>query len=234
MNIEYRHQADLFEVKIGSHDWTPLLACNNLSPQEGAALCRFVGSQWSRMFGTRDEKIFLPLVFTQPEEEEVTFFPGTFNPLHAGHLSCIELTPSRPLVVVPDISPWKDAARFEKECPWNEILKLVEVLPTDVKIYPGFWGNSKENPTVDWLPKTKWQKRSLTIGADSFLSLLKWKQVEQLLPLISTLYVAPRAETATIMHDQREILEKQYPKLEIIFLAHHDYEHISSTELRSE
>lgn len=159
---------------------------------------------------------------------EVVFYPGTFNPWHLGHRACLDLCPSKNIVVVPDFNPWKEGEQRQR--PWEHLKSLIfKLRETNYSIYPGFISKDVGNPTVDWFPKVVADKKSLLIGDDSFLSFHKWKDVSELIKHISTLYVAPRGADPIELEEQL----KKFPQLNIVLLDHHDYEEISSTKLRN-
>lgn len=232
MQIETRGQSDSLQVRWPGRDWLTLLDAPVLAPGEGAMLCHWVASQWSRMPGGNKSSIILPRVFTQPETDHVVFYPGSFNPWHDGHLACVELTPHRPLVVVPDANPWKENTRNKDDCAWFEILNIVKKLPSDITLYPGFWSTQIQNPTVDWLPHAKWPRRSLTLGADSLLALPRWKEVGKLLQSLDTLFIVPRAQDKTRINEVIKELSKINTALLFSVLPEHQYEKLSSTLLR--
>lgn len=159
---------------------------------------------------------------------EVVFYPGTFNPWHLGHRACLDLCPVKNIVVVPDFNPWKEGDQRQR--PWEHLKDLVYRLgKSDYSIYPGFLAKDVGNPTVSWFPKIQLDKKSLLMGDDSFLNLHKWKDIDELVKHICKLYVAPRGSDPLGIEEQ----VKRFPQLNIIFLDHHDYEEISSTELRN-
>lgn len=161
-------------------------------------------------------------------ENEVVFYPGTFNPWHLGHRACLDLCPSKSIIVVPDFNPWKEGA--ERGRPWEQLKALLYSLSeTNYSIYPGFLSKEEGNPTVSWFPKVNLKKKSLLMGDDSFLSLHKWKDIDELAMHITTLYIAPRGAEGSALEEQ----VKRFPQLKIVFLDHHDFEDVSSTNLRN-
>ncbi len=202
------------------------LADINLSSiEEESLFCRQLGERFS-LFKSIPEKA--PTWLLKKElGDHVVFYPGTFNPWHLGHRACLELCPVKSIVVVPDFNPWKTDQ--ERVGPWQKLKDLCETLDqTDYSIYPGFLSLEKGNPTVDWFPKLTCKKKSLLIGDDSFLNLHKWKDVDELVKHITTLFVVPRGESEVELEAQ--VL--RFPELHIVFLGNHEFEEISSSELR--
>ena len=70
------------------------------------------------------------------------------------------------------------------------------------------------------------------MGFDSFLDLDTWIQSEELLNLIDSIYVVSRLETESQRTEALEKNARLNPNLEITFLGRHDYEDLSSTEIR--
>src|SRR5690606_7240123 len=101
-------------------------------------------------------------------------------------------------------------------------------------IYPGFWAVARSNPTVDWLPLTKWDTRSMTMGSDSFLNLLRWKEVKRLVRSLSEIFIAPRQLDLSQIKLTTEKLLDFNPSLIVTLLPQHDFEHLSSSTIRDE
>lgn len=170
-------------------------------------------------------------------QDEMIFYGGSFNPLHDGHLACIQgLNQPEKLVIVPDYNP-------QKELHLN-VSPLETYLELEAKtkghcfgIYPGFLLEAKKNPTYFWIKNLKDNnpnlKLSLLVGADSFLNFTSWIEFQKLLNLLHSLYVVPRLVENEKMEEQKLHLQKFAPKLEIKILAHHNFENISSSEIRS-
>jgi nicotinic acid mononucleotide adenylyltransferase len=89
---------------------------------------------------------------------------------------------------------------------------------------------------VEWVEKLKNEfptyKISLLLGFDSFSKIKSWIRGEDLLKHLSTLYVVSRLEDD---QDRRTALDEVHSlgfNLNIVFLGKHDFEQMSSTELR--
>lgn len=234
MKIISRNTGDLLEVSWGNNQWVKLLEAYGLSPEIGQMLCRWVGQQWQRMPNGQESQCILPAQLQQPDGEHITFYAGTFNPWHRGHLECVNLVAARPLVVVPDISPWKEANRFTETSAWDEVLLILKQLPKSVHIYPGFWGQAISNPTSQWLPACQWQKKSLVMGSDSFEKFTQWKDYRRLVSELAGIFVVPRkVDEASYELVLKDILALN-PDIKISRLSPHDYEEVSSSKLRQQ
>lgn len=162
-------------------------------------------------------------------EEEWIFFGGTFEPWHEGHMACLKLLSPKKIVIVPDRNPWKESSPSTDICQSIDDLAKI-VLADNHAIYPGFFAAEKSNPTIDWFSNVL-GKKSLLIGADNLISFPKWKNYKDLLNLAHKIYVAPRL--GSFGEDFKEIV-KHCQELggDIVVLERHNYEHLSSTDLR--
>jgi nicotinate-nucleotide adenylyltransferase len=162
--------------------------------------------------------------------KEVTFYGGSFNPWHEGHQACLDAFPKdQKLIIVPDYNPEKDLPNHAINF-YEDLLKKTYKPANEV--YGGFLSEKKKNPTYYWVKELKDIKVNLLMGADSFLNVKKWIEGEKLINLLNKIYVVPRLIDDKILRDEEMILKSINPKIEIIFLKHHDFEHISSTEIR--
>jgi len=161
---------------------------------------------------------------------EVTFFGGTFNPIHEGHMACLRLCPSDHIIILPDRNPHKELRNFN---PLDEFIDLVQLFKDGpYSIYPGFWAKETPNPTSDWFNKVLIKKRNLLMGDDSFIGLKTWGQFENILKGMSTLYVAPRKHSEEKLQQCASEYKNIHPDLAIVFLSDHEFKHLSSTEIR--
>lgn len=170
------------------------------------------------------------------KQDEMIFYGGSFNPFHEGHLACIQdLNQPDKLVIVPDYNPQKEL---------NLSLSPIDIYQDLLQktkgycygIYPGFLLQAKKNPTYFWIKNLKELNPhlhfSLLVGADSFLNFTSWIEFQKLLNLLHSLYVVPRLIADDEMEEQKLKLKKIAPQLEIKILAHHNFENISSSEIR--
>ena len=174
--------------------------------------------------------------------KKITFFAGSFNPLHKGHLACIELwkkktTKDHSLIVIADLNPWKKNELSPEENRKEIISTLKEKLPTDTLLFDKFLFQDKSNPTIDWIdiidqafPRLE---LSLLIGFDSFLNIGNWKQSSKLLNILNSLYIANRNNNELSQSLKTQEYLAINPELKLIFLGEHQYEDLSSTKLRS-
>src|SRR5690606_33083839 len=161
-----------------------------------------------------------------------------FHPWHAGHSECLRLLPrDKKLIVIPDHSPHKELTTSDNKFSTpSDILKELQTFSKDIYLFDGFWHLNKVNPTVVWVEELKNAFPSLAIslliGFDSFKTITEWTNSEFLLNSLYTLYIVSRLETK----EEEEIFSKKIkkinPQLQLKFLGHHPYEHISSTKLR--
>jgi len=169
----------------------------------------------------------------------ITFFGGSFNPWHDGHLACTNLMEKymgvdHELIIVPDISPWKNNQSISLLKRWNLFQNVLS--KSEHLVYPDFLFQDQKNPTFHWISRLKKNREdlevNLLIGFDSFCSLEKWYEARQLIKLLNGLYIASRNDIRTL----RELKQAKYkdinPNLSIKFLGHHRHENVSSTQLR--
>ena len=166
------------------------------------------------------------------------FYPGSFNPWHDGHDACLQGVAlqnrhrlARQLLVLPDHNPWKQTTRHE--CPWSFFRSLaLRYEQQPFSFYPGFLGLDRPNPTSQWLPKTLSKNRSLLMGADSFLHLERWLEVDLILESLQVLFVVPRAVDRKEVQLKEAFFKQRFPHLSIIHLPSHAFENVSSTLIR--
>lgn len=163
--------------------------------------------------------------------DSVTFFGGTFNPIHQGHLECLKLCPEKDIVMVLDRNPQKELRSIDYFAELKTILKAVE--NTNYHVYPGFWLEEKKNPTNEWIMKVTTPKVNLLMGDDSFINFFNWIKPEVILNRVSKIYVVPRNHQLLHLGLVRDRCLSVNPNLEVLFLSHHQYQNLSSTELRA-
>lgn len=163
--------------------------------------------------------------------ESVTFFGGSFNPLHEGHLECIRLCPEENIIVVPDRNPLK--ACDERDIV-SELIDLAgELRDFKVSIYPGFFIKNEKNPTSTWINRVNRKEVNFLMGDDSYMSILSWINPEIILNSLTKLYVVPRLYKQIDYQKQLDKILLINPRLKVIFLSEHNYQNLSSTKLRN-
>ena len=70
------------------------------------------------------------------------------------------------------------------------------------------------------------------MGFDSFMSLDKWIEAENIIQSLDCLYVVSRLDNIAAREAQEKVMKEIAPRLKMSFLGHHDYEHLSSTQIR--
>lgn len=221
---------------------SPLLMINwpiilpELEPETARSLLDIVGARYpfSPNF-TKLKELCPELLFTKTSDEWV-FFGGSFNPWHKGHQACLDLLPEDKLCfILPDRNPHKELKVLE---PVSTIIQLVSKIKFAKNTYiaPTFLLDFQANPTVTWIEKLHQdfpnKKHSLLMGFDSLRGVSKWVRAQELLPMISTIYVVSRLEEDDEREAVVEPLKKIAPNLHVEYLGRHIYENLSSTNLR--
>jgi nicotinate-nucleotide adenylyltransferase len=171
-----------------------------------------------------------------PQEKELIFFGGSFNPWHEGHEACIKLMdPQKKIVVLPDHNPYKEFID-NKLTNIDQIKSFLDNYP-NTYIFEGFFDAQKKNPTIHWLYEVKQafkeKKLSLLMGFDTFMGIDKWIKAHELLNILDTIYVASRLDNPEQKEAQTKVLRSINPDLSIQFLGNHPHEELSSTALRN-
>lgn len=214
--------------------WTSLLP--DLGPEYAEALLKLISARypispdWDRLKSLAPEMLF------KNGTDEWVFFGGSFNPWHEGHQACLTLLPEdKTCLVLPDRNPHKELRDLGPVATVLEISTNGKFKPTQFLV-PTFLLEHRKNPTVNWVEKLKEEyptyRISLLMGFDSFANLKSWTRAEDLIPLLDTVYVVSRLEDD---QDRREALDQAYargPRLNVVFLGKHEFEDVSSTEIR--
>ncbi len=164
-------------------------------------------------------------------------FGGSFNPVHLGHLAMARVAlkrfPSATLLWMPAAcSPFKTNQTLASEHHRLAMCQLVSQDDPRMKVSDLEFTLDKPSYTVHTVKKLKELQPDqyyFLCGADAFLSLFRWKNIEELVTLV-TFLVANREEVpGEILEQQKNSLEKLGGK--VIFL---DMEPcpVSSTDIR--
>lgn len=229
-NLEF----EIVDSKLLMINWPIILP--ELEPETAQGLLALIGARYPFSPYYQELKKICPDILFHNESEEWVFFGGSFNPWHKGHQACLNLLPEdKTCFILPDRNPLKDLNPLE---PVSTILGLVSKIKFGKNHYiaPTFLLDFEKNPTINWIEKLRKdfpsKKLSLLIGFDSLQGILNWTRAADLLPLLDTLYVASRLE------DDEERAKASLPvknlaaNLKIEFLGRHEFEGLSSTELR--
>ena len=222
--------------------WVELEKLEKLPGRQGIYLCQVMAYMWEGMphQGQQGIKnISLPRFLKKVNNtQEVIFYGGSFNPWHMGHETCIKQCPTENVVVVPDFNPWKAKSGipvFGPGCRWASLRELaLKYRDHGFSFYPGFWGVETPNPTASWIPRVKYQQKSLVIGDDNFMSFDKWKNIDVLFSELENIYVIPRKYSLLDLKRKKSELEILYNKSIFQIMLPHQYQEISSTKIRSE
>ncbi len=173
------------------------------------------------------------------KSNELIFFGGSFNPWHSGHLSCLKLLPAKKIVIItPDHNPYKDLRKADQDYTNIDTIER-ETKNLDLKVFTfkDFYLKKESNPTYRWIEEIHSQypekKLFLLLGFDSFMGIDKWIEAPSLLNNLSGVYIASRLDNKEQKEEQIVNLTSIANQLKIKFLGHHDYEDITSTQLRN-
>lgn len=209
--------------------WVPLNDLESLAFDHGAIVCEALSLYWPIL-----NRSHLPYRgFKSPSYpfSEVTFFGGTFYPWHQGHLTCVDLYPSKEkLIVIPDRNPFKKESN--DTCAWQHYRSIQQKLSHyPCWVYPGFCGLEFPNPTMAWASSLK-IPFSLLMGDDCFIQLPRWIKVEELLPKVKDIWVVPRMGEKSEYRSIEKWRDKVAPSLVIHYLDEHPYQTLSSTAMK--
>ena len=206
----------------------------DVQPQFTESLLKVFSTFYFFMPDGRNLNEFLPS-FLWPRScrvgESLTFFGGSFDPWHEGHSECLRqcLTLEEGVVIIPDYSPWKSNV---KQSVFDEILDITKKTNKKFIIYPGFWTLKERNPTSLWIRNVSHPHVNWLMGDDTFSGLLKWFEIEEFLKKVNRLYVVPRIADQNSAEFSK-VIESVVERVDLIFLERHEFQHLSSTNLRT-
>jgi len=168
--------------------------------------------------------------------DELIFFGGSFFPWHKGHQTCLNfIDPKKKCLILPDRNPQKDLMLQKPEDYFVTLIQNLELRPGH-HLSPSFILSPYKNPTFDWVNRLTEHypqaKISLLMGFDSLRTIESWIRANELLPRLSKLYVLSRLERDDEAIQVKLKLESTFKQLQIEYLGHHEFENLSSTELR--
>ncbi len=214
--------------------WTSLLP--DLEARDAEALLDLASARYPLSHDYDELKRLCPELVVGSKATEWVFYGGSFNPWHEGHQACLSLlNQDLTCFVLPDRNPHKELTLSEAVPTIIELSYKAKFGPNQFLV-PTFLMLESANPTVDWIERLfrlyPDKRLSLLIGFDSFRNLMTWSRAATLIELISCIYVVPRLEKDSEREKVSENLLKLNSKLEIVFLEHHPFERVSSSELR--
>lgn len=231
------HLPDEVAVQAGDDaakaQWVSLGELDRLAFDHGAMLCEALGCFWPAMPTWKPVlKGIAPFGGPNRQTPVLSFYGGSFNPPHEGHLECVKGHPIRQiLIVVPDANPFKEQG--QDGCAWRHYRMLQAYFGERcAAVFPGFCGMEWANPSYDWLIGVKADKVGLLIGDDSLHSLPKWYRAADLVRLIDHLYVVPRHKSGSELDADFHWVRSINPELNLRALADHPHRDKSSTALR--
>jgi nicotinate-nucleotide adenylyltransferase len=174
-----------------------------------------------------------------PLGSEVLYYGGSFRPWHPGHEACLKLAPKNyPLLIILDCNPQKQDYQIDLKLAQDIDAKVAELGFPFHTTFTGFMEAKTPNPTINWLRFIKKKRPDLKnyflMGFDSFKSLPGWIEAQELIPMMDRIYVVSRLENQQQQQLTSDLINVLFPKLEVIFLGHHPFEHFSSTKIREE
>ena len=150
----------------------------------------------------------------------IFLFGGSFDPPHLGHVAVVEqvqkLFPNlEKLYILPNyISPLKKDSRFSKSeirdmLSWN----FEKLVSSKIQIDFREWENTSPSYTIDtlksFLEENPNQKYALILGDDSISQLHLWKNISELLEILSMILVFKRnQEIPNLPHELSRFAEK--------------------------
>lgn len=227
-------QFEMTESSMFMVAWTSLLP--DLSPEEAGALTRLAGARYPVSPDYLKLKELCPELIVGSKAPEWVFFGGSFHPWHKGHQACLNLLPEeKSCFVLPDRNPLKEVRELHLVSTIIELASKIKFQKNQFLV-PTFLLQEKPNPTVEWLRRIRSEhpdkKLSLLLGFDSLRSIHQWIDYQEVLAGLDCIYVVSRLENDEERETVMEKLVKEAPSLTIQHLGHHDFEGVSSSELR--
>ena len=227
-------QFEMTESSMFMVAWTSLLP--DLTPEEANALARIAAARYPVSPDYQKLKSLCPEIIVGDKTDEWVFFGGSFHPWHQGHQACLNLLPEeKSCFVLPDRNPLKEVREVH-------LVSTIIALASKIKfkknqfLVPTFLLEEKPNPTAQWLRRIRKdhpeKKLSLLLGFDSLRTIDQWIDYRDVLTHLDCIYVVSRLENDEERESVMEALVKLAPGLMIQHLGHHDFEGLSSTEIR--
>lgn len=214
--------------------WTSLLP--DLSAEEANALIRLVAARYPVSPDYEALRTLCPQIVVGFEASEWVFFGGSFHPWHKGHQACLNLLPEdKTCFVLPDRNPLKEVRQLHIVTTIIELSSRIRFKKNQFLV-PSFLLNQKKNPTIEWIERLRMdypdKKLSLLLGYDSVRGLSSWIRFPDLLKSLNTIYVVSRLEKDEEREKILAELKLHSSELQIVHLGRHEFEALSSTEIR--
>ena len=141
--------------------------------------------------------------------KKIGLYPGTFNPIHNGHVTLTEYFSSLPeldevLVVISPQSPFKSEEEVIGDYERLEMAETVFKKFDNVRVSDIEFKMSRPNFTIDTLKefkrRHKYNKLILLIGEDNLAGFNNWKDYKKIIE-IAEVYVYPRDTNHKIPDD---------------------------------
>lgn len=167
---------------------------------------------------------------------KLLYYGGSFNPWHEGHSTCVRLgSQIAPVIVMPDNNPQKGELTH-RTLP-DVIAQTISEIGANIYLYPDFYYSDHKTPTAYWLNEVKTclpeKHHCLLLGHDSFVGLDSWIEYQSIINELYAIYVVSRLDDQHLRDLKKEKYLQINPKLEVVYLGNHPYEHLSSSQLRS-
>ncbi len=214
--------------------WTSLIP--DLREADALSLVSLVSARYPVSDEYQDLAKLCPTIVVGQDSDEWVFFGGSFFPWHAGHQACLKLLPDAlTCFVMPDRNPLKEVRSLDPALTIIELSSRIRFKKNQFLV-PTFLLDQKKNPTVEWVEKLRKnfpeKKISLLLGFDSFITIKDWIKGPDLLRELHALYVVSRLEDDAAQEKAAILVKSFAPQLEVQFLGRHEFERLSSTDLR--
>ena len=164
-------------------------------------------------------------------------FGGSFNPVHLGHFAmakaALERFPNASLIWMPAAcSPFKTNQPLAGEEHRFEMCRIMVQNDTRMQVSDLEFTLDKPSYTIHTVRRLMEQKQDdfyFLCGADSYLSLFGWKEIESLAQMVTFLVVNRKGNDSSLLKEQEKNLQAIGGRTVFLFMDEYP---VSSTELR--